>query len=330
VRDDLVEVFGPPQVLEPPEVRRNYWITFSFWITSINVSEGQILFGAELTMRRAEDTHNLGTLRFSNSLTDSAIIELQYLRKQGRLLDATRRPHRFLLDAGLSYLNAHFAPAGTELASDVGVSYNYDDRLPSQFPLKGKRVGLAFGYGGLLGTSEQWTSVHGSAVGVVGPSPRLAFAGRASLGLAESDIPHRFLLLGGDEVMRSIPTLPACPAFDDEGNDIACTPVADRRAHAAVEIRTAIIRGWSVPFLLAWGSEVQLALGSEWLVARLVGGDPAYAMGLTAGLVGAGDVLGVQELTLGIMAAWLLPVENIDSIDPNGVPEIYLRASQAF
>jgi len=330
VREDLLEVFGPPPPVEPDVVRRNYWITFALRINSINLSEGEIIFGAEFTMRRAEDTHNLGTLRFSNSLTDASIVEVQYLRKQGPLLDATNRPHRLRFDAGLSFLNQNFAPTDEGLASDLGFSHNYDDRLPSQFPLKGKRAGVDVGYGGFVGTDQHWTSVHGSAVGVVSPDPRLAFAGRGSLGFADSDIPHRLLLLGGDDVMRSIPTLPACPAVDDNGDPIPCTDVATERAHAAVELRCAIIRGWSVPFLLAWGSEVQLALGVEGLAARLVGGDPAHAMGLTAGIVGAGDVLGVQELTLGLTAAWLLPVENIDGVDPTGVPEIYLRAGQAF
>jgi hypothetical protein len=251
------------------------------------------------------------------------------LLKRGPLLDAFNRLHRIRLDLSAAYLNPNFAPSdASRTVADVIVTYYQDNRTASTFPLRGHRLGVSGGAGGNPGTPDTWISANTNGVGVASIGPRFAFAGRASAGIARSDVAHRLLVLGGEGQMRSIPELPACPLVATDDAE-PCVEVATERAHAAVEARAALLRGVSVPGLLAWGTELQLAVGLEGEAARLYGGGPGYALGATVGLLGAGDVLGMEEIPIQLGAAWALWTDGI-SVEPSPAPQIVLRFGQAF
>lgn len=301
-----------------------YDFTFAGWVESVNLTQGLVWLGGAATARRQYDTHNLWLGTLSNSESDFVRAGIGYLRKEGPLLDGWTRPHRVRVDADLSLLNPGFSDTdGLAVAVDGRLTYAYDDRVSGDFPLRGKRIGIGAGGGGIPGSDDAWIDTGAHAVGVASFHPRHAVAGRATASAALSTLPHRLLRLGGEGAMRSIPALPACPSEDP------CLPVATERGHAALEYRWAPIRGWSVPMVFAWGTELQLAAGAEGLVAR-VEGEPAWAAGVTAGVLGVGDVLGVESTSIGLVAGWSVASGGIAGLAPSPVPELYLRFEQAF
>ncbi|MBX2798524.1 MAG: hypothetical protein KTR31_12660 [Myxococcales bacterium] len=304
-----------------------YDLTFSAVMSSLNLSQGQ-LFGALYgTIRRRYDTHNLLLGSLSNSRTNRLSANLSFLRKEGPLLDGWRRPHRIRARVGASWLNPQFADTdGLAIAVDGSLQWAHDTRVSSDFPLSGHRLSATVGGGAVPATGEQWANAGLRAVGVGSWHPRHALAARASATVALADVPHRRLALGGASLMRSIPTLPACLG-DDDG---PCTVLASERLLGAVEWRSAVLRDLSVPTVLGWGSELQLAVGLEAVAAR-VEGAPVWATGVTVGALALGDMLGAQAAGIGLTAAW--PVAwhpSLTEVQPTAVPEIYLRFSQAF
>jgi hypothetical protein len=141
--------------------------------------------------------------------------------------------------------------------------------------------------------------------------------------MAQSTVDHRLLEVGGAGIMASIPELPACT--DAVRTD--CQPLADLRATAAVELRWAVVRDASVPGLLAWGSELQLAPGLEAVAADVDGA--AWAVGATLGLTGIYDLLGADPSLIGVTAGWPLLGQGLPAT-PQPLPELLLRWSQAF
>lgn len=304
--------------------------TVAGWIDPINLTQAQLFAAGWLTLRRADDTHNLWFGSLSNSRSNLITAEVGWLRKEGPLLDGWTRPHRVRLDASVSLLDPRFAETeGARVALDGSWSWAWDDRVGADFPLRGKRIGVASGGGGVPGTDQVWISGSAHAVGVVSFHPRHAIAGRVTAAIARSPLPHRLLTLGGEGAMRSIPALPACPALDEEGAPAPCTEVATERGIGMVEYRWAPLRNLSVPLGLAWGSELQLAAGLEGLAAR-VDDHPAFATGVTAGVFALADVLGAQSQGAGLTLGWPLAWDGIPSLAPTAWPEVYLRFEQAF
>ncbi len=301
-----------------------YDVTLSGWLDSINVSQRLVFGSAWATLRRWYDTHNLVIGSVSNSRSDLVGVDLAWLRKEGPLQDGWSRPHRLRTSIGASVLNPGFAETdGLAVALDGAFSWAHDTRVSGDFPVRGHRVGFGVG-GGLVPGEDTWVSLSADALGIASFHPRHAVAARAAAAVARSSLPHRLLPLGSPGAMRSIPALPACPS------DGPCTELATERAVAMAEYRWAPIRGWSVPGLLAWGSELQLAGGFEATAAR-VGGEPVWATGVTAGIYGLADVLGAEPTGAGVTLAWPLVLdERLVELERTAAPEIYLRFAQAF
>jgi hypothetical protein len=298
-------------------------VTAAGWVDGVNLSQRQLWVGGQTTLRRTWDTHNLFLGSAYHSPSDLVAVRLGYLRKEGPLLDGIQRPLRLKLDLGASLLDPSFAPTdGGAAAVDAATSIAWDDRVALDFPLRGKRVGAGVGAGMIPGSSEAWGSAQVHAIGVVAPHPRVAFAGRGALALARSPAAHRLLLLGGDGGIRSVPTLPACPA------DGGCLPVATERAVAVLEARTAPLRNASVPGGLAWGSELQVTVGIEGLVAR-VEGAPVTATGVTVGVLGVAESLGLEPVALGLTAAFRTSSTGLP-LPTDAPPQLYLRFEQSF
>ncbi len=304
-----------------------YDVTAAGWITGADLSQGRVYLGGQTTVRRAWDTRTLAIGSAYNSLSDLVGVRLGYIRRAGPLIDGLVRPHRLQVGLGAAVLNEGFADTdGLAVALDLGLSWVWDTRVSWDFPLRGQRLAVLVGAGGIPQTEETWTSASAQAVGIVSPHPRWALAGRTTAAIARSPLPHRLLVLGGDQAMRSIPSLPACP--DALYTPAPCQPVATERALATAEVRWAPIRGWSVPAVLAWGTELQLTGGVEGLVAR-VDGEPVAEAGLTAGLSAHADSFGIESSGIGITAGWPIAAYGLD-LERTPWPQLYLRFGQAF
>jgi hypothetical protein len=304
--------------------------TVAGWVDSVNLSQAQLFAAGFLTLRRQYDTHNLVLGSLSNSRSDLVSVEVGYLRKEGPLLDGWTRPHRLRADVGASLLDPAFAETdGLQVALDGYLSYTFDDRVSYDFPLRGRRLSVNVGGGGIPETSTTWLGAGAAATGVVSPHPRWALAGRGHASWASSPLPHRLLILGGEGSMRSLPALPACPAPGEDGEPLPCFPVATERVHGALELRCAVVRGASLPLAVLWGSELQVAMGLEGVAARLQQGEGDWATGVTASVLGLGDMLGADTSALGVLAAWPLLTGGLP-VEPTPVPELYLRFGQSF
>ncbi|MEQ1507794.1 MAG: hypothetical protein ABMB14_36535, partial [Myxococcota bacterium] len=311
-----------------------YDITLAGWLETIDLSNRLVYASGFLTLRRQYDTHGLWIGTLSNSQSDLVSASIAYLRKEGGLLDGWSRPHRVRIEAGASLLNPAFAASNGTVALDGSLQYAYDDRVSSDFPLRGRRLTVGFAGGGIPETPDTWLSAYTYGIQVGALSPRVAIAATAAGSVATSALPHRLLVLGGPSGLRSVPSLPACDpdADPDAVIGVDCLPVGTVRGVGAAEVRWAPIRGWSVPLGLAWGSEIQLSAGAVMLVAR-VDGDPAWGLGLTAGILGFADLLGAESTGLGLGAAWLVAGDGpaFDALLPaSGIPELTLRFSQSF
>lgn len=299
-------------------------VTFAGWVDGINLTQRKVWVGGQSTLRRWWNTHDLYLGSVYNSPSDLVGVRLGWLRKEGPLLDGISRPLRFKFDVGSALLDPSFSPTnGLRPTLDASTSVAWDDRVALDFPLRGKRVGVGVGGGLVPGTPETWVSASANAVAVASPHPRVAFAGRGAAAVAASTEVHRLLVLGGDAGIRSVPALPACPAPGE-----ACLPVASQRLTGAFEIRTAPVRNASVPAIVAWGSELQLAVGFEGLLAR-TGDGPVSATGVTVSAVGLAEVLGVETSALGLTAAFRTSSAGLP-LPASGPPELYLRFGQSF
>lgn len=308
-----------------------YFVTLSAGISSINVTRFQVFGAGSMTLRRAYDTHNLWRGVLYNSFSDVVGARVSWLHQEGPQRNGWSRPHQLTLWTNASILNPRFAATdGLQTAWGAGAVYAWDTRVFGDFPLRGKRLAIGLNGGVVPGAGESWVHVGPSALGVVALHPRHTLAGFAEATVAQANVAHRKLALGGHSVMRSLPSLPACPAVDENGEPRPCQVLADRRAMAAVEYRVAPLRNVSVPMILAWGSELQLTGGLEAVVAT-VDDAPAHAVGMTAGITGVADLLGAEPYLAGLTIGWpLLWSDNLQGVDQQGWPEIYLRWSQEF
>lgn len=304
-----------------------YTVTFAAGIDTINLNRGQFYGFGQTSLRKRHDTRNLwfGTVHTSPGTLVGAGVT--WLRKAGPLQDGWNRPHRLTLGGGVSLLDPDFAHVDRVRPSvSASVGYSYDTRVSTDFPLRGYRWSASVGGGGIPGTDERWGSAGLSGTALLPLHPRHVLAGRLALAGAASNVPWRLLSLGGTGALRSLPVLPACR---EPAPDAVCAEQADLRAVAAWEYRVAPLREASIPAFLAWGNELQLAVGLEGVVAR-VDGAPASALGFTAGIAGSADLLGAHTELLGITAGWPLLWSGLDHVERTAVPEIYLRWGQAF
>ncbi len=308
-----------------------YQLTFSAGITHINATQFQVFGVGGMTLRKAYDTHNLWRGVLYNSFSDLVAARISYTRKEGGLQDGWRRPHSMTLWTSTSLLNPGFSDIdGLQGSLGTGVSYSWDTRISSDFPLRGHRFSLGVSGGLVPGLDETWLHQGLTGMGVVSPHPRHAIAAIGSITAAQSNVPHRRLRLGGHAVMRSLPALAACPSVDDDGQPIPCQELADQRAFGAAEYRVAPLRNASVPGFLAWGSELQLTAGVEGVVAN-VDDRVAEAVGVTVGITGLADLLGAEPYMGGITAGWPLWWNaSLTEVERHPWPELYLRWAQEF
>ncbi len=303
-----------------------YTVTAAGWISTLNLRRGQVYGALWASLRRQYDTRHIWSGTLSNSRSDLIRAGVGHTWKVGPLVDGFSRRHAVRLGGSGSVLDPRFAATdGVRVATDLALSWRWDTRVSHDFPTSGERVGAAV-YGGVVpGTAERWVGSAGSIVMLGGLSPRVVVATRLSGAVARSTVPHRLLTLGGEGAMRSIPVLPACPT--EEGTP--CAELATERGIVALEYRWAPIRNWSVPFLLFWGTELQLTGGFEATLAR-VGGEPVTASGVTAGIMGVGDLLGAEQTALGATFGWPLSWRGLEEIEHSAIPEVYVRMTQAF
>ncbi|NCG19641.1 MAG: hypothetical protein GWP91_11595 [Rhodobacterales bacterium] len=308
-----------------------YQLTFSAGIQEINVTQRQVYGVGTMTLRKAYDTHNLWRGSVYNSFSDLVGARVSYTRKEGGLQDGWRRPHRFTLWSATSVLNPMFSDVdGLKGSIGSGVVYSWDTRISGDFPLRGRRFSAGISGGVVPALNETWLHQGLIGAGVISPHPRHAVAAKATLTLAQTEVPHRKIALGGHSAMRSLPNLPACPALSDDGTELPCQTLASQRVFGAFEYRLALLRNASVPGFLAWGSELQLTAGLEGVLAN-VDNEVAEALGATVGVAGLADILGAEPYLGGITVGWpLLWSETLTDVQRNPWPEIYFRWSQEF
>ena len=243
-------------------------------------------------------------------------------------MDGFRRQHQLRVGGSTSLLDPRFAETdGLKVAVDTNIGWSWDTRVSDLFPLSGHRLSATVTGGTIPGLGERWGGAYGGGTRLQELHPRWVAAGRATVAIARSNVPHRLLQLGGLGAMRSLPVLPACSA-SPRTDDTPCADLATERALAVAEMRWAPLRNLSVPMFLLWGTELQLTAGVEAVVAQ-VQGERVQAFGATAGVLGVGDMLGAEATAAGVVAGWPLAWEGLD-LETRALPELYLRWSQAF
>lgn len=303
-----------------------YMVTLSAGITSINATQGRVFGAATVGLRRAWDTHNLFRGTLYNSFSDLVAARVSWLHQRGPQRVGWTRPHQLTTWTGATLLNPGFAATDGLLPTlGAGMSYAWDTRVASDFPLRGHRVGAFVGAGVVPARAESWGSFGPFGLAVASPHPRHAVAVLAQASVARTNVSHRRLGLAGATALRSLPALPACPT--DDGSP--CQELFDAVAIVATEYRVAPLRNVSVPLPFAWGSELQLTAGLEAGVGDGADGD-AWAVGATAGVTGIADLLGVEPYLGGLTVGWPLAWSGLSHVDQTGWPEIYLRWGQEF
>jgi len=305
-----------------------YQITAAAYLQSLNLTRGQVFGSLFSTIRRDGDTRHIWSASLSNSRSDLVRTGLAHIFKVGPLLDGFNRQQRLRIGGSASILDPRFAATdGVKVAVDTSLGWSWDTRVSDLFPLSGHRLYATVTGGAIPGLGETWGGVYGGAVGIVDLHPRLVLAGRTTGSVARANVPHRLLQLGGLGAMRSIPVLPACPA-DPADETEPCADLATERALGVGELRWAPLRNASVPMFLLWGTELQLTGGVEGVLAR-VQDEPVRAFGVTAGVLGVGDMLGAEAMAAGVVVGWPIAWQGLD-LETRALPEIYLRWSQAF
>jgi hypothetical protein len=335
--EQVLELDAPPRrvALDPEEHLRQprvgdtwparYTVTASGWLDTLNIGRRQVYGTLWASLRRQHDTRHIWSGSLSNSRADLVRASAGHTWKVGPLIDGFSRRHAVRLGGATSVLDPRFADTdGLRLATDLSLGWSFDNRVSYDFPTSGERFSAAIYGGAVPGTNERWTGARAGTTLLGGLSPRVVIATRLSGSIARSTVPHRLLALGGEGAMRSIPVLPACPSPDGE----PCAELATDRAVFALEYRWAPIRNWSVPMVLLWGTEVQVTGGVEATLAR-VDGQTVSATGVTAGLMGVGDLLGAEQTGLGATVGWLAGWRGLD-LQRSAVPEVYVRMTQAF
>ena len=204
---------------------------------------------------------------------------------------------------------------GAPIALGGSLSYAWDNRVYSLFPLQGARIAVGVRGGGTPATGETYLSLSGSFVGQVAPTPRHVFAGKLSAGIAWSDIPQRRLSFGGSTGVRGIP------------DDAVQT---ERQAITSLEYRPVLMRQGSLPLLLTWVREIQLIAGFDIGTGWRSDGPNVAAMGANAGLGVIVDNLGISPGAVNLTFGVPLWHRGID-LQSSELPfELYLSWGQMY
>jgi len=293
---------------------RPFSLTTAAAIYTVNLRRAYAEAFAAAWLRQAHNSRHIGSISLATDRENQVSSTIGYAHQFGESITGTARSHRVGLSVRSALLNPNFAEVSDQrVTAESYLSWRWSTRDDDIFPRRGHAVRVNGGGGLSPGTDVRWWSLGSAASKLLSPHPHHAFAVRASVAMAQSDLEHRLLDLGGPSALRSLPT---------------AMWLVNTRAVGMVEYRHAVFRDLSVPLLLAWGSEVQLTTGFECGAGRQEN-TPMEACGVTAGLAGVGDGLGGIEQLVGLTAGWPVWTHAIEA-DQSWVPEIYLRLWQEF
>lgn len=298
-------------------------VTAAFFPYEINVRGGGLSAAAWVSLRRQYSTRWRLDASIDTGPEDVIGGTLGAVRYLGPLQDRRNRPFRFSFGAGPSLLDPDFRPvADRAISLDGYAGLAWDTRVDRLFPRRGHRLFLG-GSGGVVPGQSAWSRMAAGGVLVVPIGGRMALASRAGAAVAQGDVAHRLLQLGGSGNVQGLRP------------DVS---VGTARATGGTELRWQALRHVSVPMPLMWLSDIQFHVGLETGTLRAIaaecGPDGATcwhtALGGSGGLLATADVLGARPTSLGVWFAsplWL-SAERLD--DPQQALQIYFRLSQAF
>jgi hypothetical protein len=281
----------------------------------LDLRDERISAYADVAFRRQYDTRWVYNLTAVTDHDDIVAFDAGVNRYFGPLKDRRARPYRLSLSAGPAFLDPDFRPTdGGNVALGAALTGVWDTRVEDLLPTSGHNVTIATTGGFVPSSDQRWSSLSVRALGLVPLAGRVTGAARVVGAVATGDVAHRLLTLGGTGDVQAIPT---------------DAVVGDRKAGGAVELRWNAIRNASVPLPLLWGSDMQLSAGIDQGV--LLSDEELFsALGWTAGLFFAGDILGAQPAGIGVWVAGPLAWAPDELVEDRNDVQIYIRLSQAF
>ena len=316
--DDMLPEANSEPTLEAGKLRK-LQIVAAAWPTTIQLTEKYVDGFVSLGLHpKGELRWQLTTGIFRDRSTRFGAV-MSFVRRVGEKPEIGLRPHRLALWLSPSWLDANFA--STEQGDSVvegGLSYAWDNRIDNEFPTDGLRVYASLNGGLLPQTGKAWLGSQVNSVALAPLHPAAVLAFKVSLAHTTADLPHRQWSLGGSGALRSLPQ---------------DATTGKSRCFALAELRLAPVRHASIPAGLAWGRALYLSGGIE---AGLLAGRLAdvfnqgnqTAVGATAGIAIAGDVLGLSPQQIGITLA--KPIWSPSPAIDKTKPQWYLRWWQEF
>ena len=209
----------------------------------------------------------------------------------GALQDRRTRPIRSWMGLGASVLDPEYRPLlQTTVTVEAFGGVTWDTRNDHHFPLGGHRLSVTTS-GGFAPNAEHWGSIRLEGTKVFSSKGRWAVVTWARAGVANGEVEHRLLSLGGNQALLSIP-----PGL----------AVGNQMVVSAAEFRYQLLRGASIPMPGLWLADVNLSAGVEGghLQRNCTNHSSCEwrALGFRAGLSFVGDVFGVRPSMLGIWA----------------------------
>ena len=298
------------------------WVPVAaFFPTELSITNRQLSAYASVVLREQYSTRWVFVGDLSTDPINRVEATAGAVRAFGPLQDRRSRPYRVWFGGGPALLDPDFRPVdGAGLALGAYGGATWDTIADGIFPRSG-HILRAGGSGGFVPSGDAWWSLGGSAKAIRGVGGRVAVVGSVSGTMAEGDVLHRLIPLGGGSALQAV------------------TPqavVGERRVLGKSEVRWQALRFVSVPGPLLWLSHVQLSGGLEAGALTADGASCADAVrcdwratGWTAGLLFTGDVVGVRPTHLGATVARPLTWSHPE-LAPGSAPQLYVRLTQAF
>lgn len=314
LQDDLSELYQPRVRPAPaPTARAPLSLLATGAVQTVQLNDGWAVATGVLILRRGADSSRFGWGALTTDQTNLVAGTLGFAQRAGRRLDGQRRRHLLMVWVEPALLSPITRAADTRWALGAGAAWTYRSRHEGLFAVDGWSTRLAADVGWLPEVNEGWRALSARVGSVLSPHPRLALAWRATGGAARSASATHRVALGGPNALRSVAPS-AAPA------SLALT--------GATELRWVAARDLSVPLGFGWLSELQLTGGVEAGIGR--GADGALlATGVTVGVAGVAEMLGVDPRMAGLTAAWPLRTSGFDA-PISAWPTVYLRWAQAW
>ncbi len=290
--------------------------TLSGAITGINFSEGFASAYAVLTVRRSADTFNRWRIWAFTNQRERMRVRLAYTRYAGPIVRGVTRQHAVTLGLEGAWLNPRFAPlAGAPLSAGWSLSWAWDNRVYSLFPLRGAALSVRVASGGVPSTGDTYLSLTGSVTALAPLHPRHVLAVSIRGGGAWTELPQRRLSFGGASGVRGIP------------DDVVQTEL---QAVGTLEYRIAPVREAAINLLwLTWIRELHLTFGLDAGTGR-VDDEAIQAVGASAGVGVIVDNFGLSPGAVDVTFAVPLGTRGFD-LPVEGLPfELYLTWGLMF